>query len=184
MPVSNALTSGKTKSCGCYQSDAAAESNRSNKLKHGGCIHGYSSTEYATWIDMKRRGEEFVFQWNDFSQFIKDIGWRPSSKHRLARRDIREPHGPTNTYWRDINEDRAERAELDIPAELCIDIRGELFNTTTEETTSEREGAQRLHSREVVKRSGQSPGRGSQLTRARRILKIGPCSRQLVRAAP
>jgi hypothetical protein len=38
--------------------------------------------------------------WNDFYAFLADVGERPSSSHRLKRRDIKKGFGPDNWYWK------------------------------------------------------------------------------------
>lgn len=60
-------------------------------------------------------GREAV--WDDFATFTNDVGERPTPKHNLARRDLTQPWGPDNAYWRepvihggDFNNRRAEYA--------------------------------------------------------------------------
>lgn len=38
--------------------------------------------------------------WNDFLQFIADVGERPTPKHKLFARDLERPIGPTNFAWK------------------------------------------------------------------------------------
>ena len=113
------LRSGKTKSCGCL----SAELSRERKLVHGGCLNRRDqgeSPEFQAWHNMKNR-DEYIPSWNDFRQFIRDVGWRPDDTYELGRHDIRQPHGPDNSYWRNTNEERIER-KSNGNNELCINM--------------------------------------------------------------
>lgn len=134
----DSLRNGTTSSCGCLQRDAVAVSNRTTKLKHGGTRDGVHSTEYMAWNQLRREGQS-VPEWNDFQQFFKDVGWKPSPEHQLKRRDVRQPHGPTNTYWKDPFEKTPTHADLG--DEFFLDMRGTLSRTTktTEERTRAKE---------------------------------------------
>ena len=110
----NELKRGKLKSCGCSRKGRGA-----SNFKHGGCS-GTQSPEYTAWRHI-RTTQEYVSQWSDYKQFFKDIGWRPTADHELVRHDIREPHGPNNTYWRHKNE-RTERANLGLADDFDFNI--------------------------------------------------------------
>lgn len=76
---SNALMKGNTKSCGC--------------LKHS-YSHGMSSTpEYRAYYAMVNS------EWDSFEDFIKDMGIKPSPKHRLVRKNINLPYSKENCEW-------------------------------------------------------------------------------------
>ena len=119
------LNSGRTKSCGCLSKEAASE----RKLVHGGCLNRRQqgkSAEFTAWENMRNRcsQDDYPFQWNDFRQFIKDVGWRPDDTYELSRYDLNQPHGLENTYWRNPNEERQQRLNSDLGDELCIDLSG------------------------------------------------------------
>ncbi|MDA7491201.1 hypothetical protein N9A81_01890 [Synechococcus sp. AH-707-M23] len=116
------LNNGHTKSCGCLMKESSSRIGKS-KLRHGGRKGGKSSAEYAAWSWLRHSDvAENVPEWNDFQQFFKDIGWKPAPEYQLRRRDIRKPHGPTNTYWRDPNETQPTYADLG--DEYFLDMRG------------------------------------------------------------
>ena len=72
------LNNGHAKSCGCLAKELAAQ----RFTTHGGRSSGTTSTEYNAWIGVKHNSEEpFVESWNDFQQFFKDMGWKPSPDH-------------------------------------------------------------------------------------------------------
>ncbi len=52
------LRNGKTKSCGCYNSDVTAERNHTIKKKHGGAIHTRRERLYKIFISMHHRCEK------------------------------------------------------------------------------------------------------------------------------
>ncbi|WP_186589918.1 hypothetical protein [Synechococcus sp. MVIR-18-1] len=116
------LKSGKKKSCGCLKKDTGRLLGKS-QLRHGGCSNG-ESIEFRTWATIKAR-HEMVEEWNDFQQFFKDVGWKPSEQHQIARRDVRKAHSPTNTYWRDPieREQRRHLTKEDLGNECFIDMR-------------------------------------------------------------
>lgn len=105
------LRSGKTKSCGCYNSDKVKMRNKHNS-KHGGC----GSRLYSIWIDMRARCKyEKAINWhlyggrgikvckdwdNDFESFRK---WALSNGYesglQLDRVDNDGNYEPDNCKW-------------------------------------------------------------------------------------
>lgn len=125
------LRNGASQSCGC------------SRIKHGGSLNGKISIEYRAWLNirMKHPHDEV---WSSFTQFFKDVGWRPDDTYSLGRRDINQPHGPLNSYWRNTNETQRQRTELRLADEFCIDM--SLIGDTdtiagTSDKTREREAA-------------------------------------------
>lgn len=120
------LKNGHTKSCGCLHRDTITTHGKSKKYE--------KPPEYLCWVLMRTRNDDVLCEWNDFQQFFSDIGMRPSRKHRLTRRDVRKPHGPNNTYWKDPLEKTPTHADLG--DEFFLDMRRAFTGTT--ETTEER----------------------------------------------
>ena len=101
-------TKGLTQSCGCYKSEATA----SRLTKHGCCQSSGKSPEYKVWSGIKRRchnknepkyhdyGGRGIFvcdEWmNDFPQFLKDMGRRPTRKHQIERIDNNKGYSAKN----------------------------------------------------------------------------------------
>lgn len=112
-PIVNgyALTSGTTKSCGCFQRDVLREI----RTKHGGASGRRRSKEYRAWIQMRRRcfderaasfgrygavGISVVPEWvDDFEAFLNHIGPSPSEKHSVDRIDNNRGYEPGNVRW-------------------------------------------------------------------------------------
>jgi hypothetical protein len=98
------LKTGKSKSCGCLQSDTL------RKLK---TTHGKTGTpEYLAWEAMWNRCTnpnsagypEYKHrlpppEWRNFEVFLADLGLKPSKFHTLERTNNALPYGPQNCEW-------------------------------------------------------------------------------------
>lgn len=107
---SDHIKSGATSSCGCYHKDRIIET----KTTHG-CGSNQSKTpEYVAWAHMLsrcRRPKDNVYQyygargihvcdrWLSFSNFLEDMGKRPSSKHQIDRTNNDGNYEPGNCRW-------------------------------------------------------------------------------------
>lgn len=97
------LKSGHVKSCGCQKKNGFMIRNKNNKY---GLKHGYSRTPtYRIWNDMKRKckiGDTKISDsWSEsFLVFLNDIGFRPSDKHRLVRKDRKRGFNIENCIWK------------------------------------------------------------------------------------
>jgi hypothetical protein len=99
------LVRGNSKSCGCAQV---------NPGTHGETSGG-PSPEYRVWGQMKDRcsnrknkyyndyggrGIYVCAEWrDDFTSFLRDMGRRPSPRHRLERKDNDGPYRKDNCVW-------------------------------------------------------------------------------------
>jgi len=104
--VSQNLTRGNTKSCGCWKAEAPVTRSK----------HGLARTiEYRLWCKMKARcnnknnpgykdyGGRGIWvcpEWDhSFEAFYNDMGPRPSKKHSLERTNNDEGYSKSNTIW-------------------------------------------------------------------------------------
>lgn len=103
------LSSGTTRSCGCLQRETILKIRR----KHG--ESGYGRTvEYNTWLCMRSRcmiktnkhyknygGRGIIVckRWNNFKNFLNDMGRRPSEKHSIDRENNDGNYCPSNCRW-------------------------------------------------------------------------------------
>ena len=56
---------------------------------------------YSQWVWIRRNNQIVDETWWDFWRFVRDVGERPSSAHKLFRLDENKPWGPENFFWRE-----------------------------------------------------------------------------------
>jgi hypothetical protein len=98
------LKNGRTSSCGCFRNDQTAD----RFTLHGGKRSTMRLPEYQAWQTLLHRNssESICANWclpngEGFSNFFRDIGKRPTPKHRLVRVNAKEPFSPANCLWSD-----------------------------------------------------------------------------------
>lgn len=106
-----ALRSGMSRSCGCESARLASARNRT----HGATAGPSRAPEYSVWSGMIQRcinpknngfknygarGIRVCAEWSgSFAAFIRDMGLRPSGKHRLERSNNNGNYEPGNVIW-------------------------------------------------------------------------------------
>lgn len=119
------LRRGRTKSCGCR----VPELSRAKATKHGRA----RSSEYNSWRAMKDRcsnphNEKYEFyggrgityceRWNDFNNFLEDMGDKPTPQHTIDRIDVEGNYEPGNCRWATWSEQAVNKRPKKKPWEL------------------------------------------------------------------
>jgi hypothetical protein len=114
--VYDSLAAGYSKSCGCLRKDTYRKNFRT---------HGMTNTRtFAIWANMLSRcknpnvphyeryggrGIKVCERWLIFTNFLADMGERPSRKHSIDRIDNDRGYEPSNVRWATVNEQAANR---------------------------------------------------------------------------
>ncbi len=106
----------RTKSCGCLQREAVAETIKSNTV-HGAINTGAYKSWKAMWKRCRSSETRYaayrnrlpVDAWSDFSTFLSDMGDRPEGT-TLEREDNTLGYGPGNCVWATHREQARNRS--------------------------------------------------------------------------
>lgn len=108
----SSIINGYTQSCGCYGIERAIEVNYIHG--HGNSRNSKRTPTYRCWSAMLQRcnnpnnkdyhhyggrGITVDKSWNEFINFLNDMGERPSAKHSIDRIDVNKGYSKDNCKW-------------------------------------------------------------------------------------
>ncbi len=110
------LRAGRSKSCGCFQRDNASIIHKNNQysMKHGYASIESESKAYIAWCGMRQRctnhknkryrdyggrGITVCKRWQEFVNFLEDMGEPPTDKHQIERIDNDKGYNKSNCCW-------------------------------------------------------------------------------------
>jgi len=109
-------------------------------FRHGEVVYSdgrrIASPEYRAWQAAKNRccnpqskdwvyygGRGIAFQWENFADFLADMGRRPSARHTLDRIDGNGPYCKANCRWATRQQQSRNRACVKLSPEKAAEIR-------------------------------------------------------------
>ena len=98
------LKSGRTVSCGCFRLEKTID----HFTLHGAKRSTLRLPEYQTWQSLLHRNSAALIcpNWRlpggeGFTNFFRDLGRRPTSKHRVVRVNANDQYSGVNCFWSD-----------------------------------------------------------------------------------
>jgi len=127
--ITNSLTRGNTRSCGCLERDVVIpklRASRYDSTRHGHAARSGRSLTYSSWMSMMSRcrnpqnprwqdyggrGITIDARWDDFMNFLDDMGPRPSKDYSIDRMDCDGHYTKSNCRWATRSQQQLNRRD-------------------------------------------------------------------------
>lgn len=103
---SNSLTSGYTKSCGCFNKDRLKEAHTTHGMTGTSTRNSWkkmldrcNNSRNKQYADYGGRGIAVCDRWLKFENFLEDMGEKPMPEHQIDRKDNNLGYYKGNCHW-------------------------------------------------------------------------------------
>lgn len=99
----DALLNETTISCGCRRKESFKKTHGCRRVPEYGIwasiLQRCNNPNVRSYKDYGGRGIRVCERWRKFENFLQDMGYRPSPKHSIGRKDNAKEYSPANCQW-------------------------------------------------------------------------------------